>query len=239
MLFFYIRHGDPIYNPDSLTPLGRRQAEALGKRLARYGLDKIYASPLKRAQETAAPACELLKKEMTVLDWTSEALAWEEFASPDTTSGCTTWFFQNRSLQSVLVSPEMRALGADWFRHPALAGTRAAEGAARIRHKTDAFFASLGYVHNRRRCVYVSERPNRERVALFAHQGFGLAFLSSLLDIPYPLFSSHFDIGHSGMTVIEFSEAPGETVPRVLQLSNDAHIYSEGLPVKYQNRIDI
>lgn len=41
------------------------------------------------------------------------------------------------------------------------------------------------------------------------------------------------------MTVIEFSEAPGETVPRVLQLSNDAHIYSEGLPVKYQNRIDI
>ena len=85
----------------------------------------------------------------------------------------------------------------------------------------------------------MSERPNRERVALFAHQGFGLAFLSSLLDIPYPLFSSHFDIGHSGMTVIEFSEAPGETVPRVLQLSNDAHIYSEGLPVKYQNRIDI
>lgn len=122
LLFFYIRHGDPIYNPDSLTPLGRRQAEALGKRLARYGLDKIYASPLKRAQETAAPACELLKKEMTVLDWTSEALAWEEFASPDTTSGYTTWFFQNRSLQSVLVSPEMRALGADWFRHPALAG---------------------------------------------------------------------------------------------------------------------
>ena len=32
MLFFYIRHGDPIYSPDSLTPLGRRQAEALGRR---------------------------------------------------------------------------------------------------------------------------------------------------------------------------------------------------------------
>ena len=33
MLFFYVRHGDPIYNPDSLTPLGQRQAEAVGKRL--------------------------------------------------------------------------------------------------------------------------------------------------------------------------------------------------------------
>lgn len=24
MLLFYLRHGDPIYNPDSLTPLGMR-----------------------------------------------------------------------------------------------------------------------------------------------------------------------------------------------------------------------
>ena len=32
MLFFYVRHGDPIYNPDSLTPLGHEQARALGDR---------------------------------------------------------------------------------------------------------------------------------------------------------------------------------------------------------------
>ena len=44
MLLFYIRHGDPIYNPDSLTPLGHRQAEAVAKRLALYGIDEIYAS---------------------------------------------------------------------------------------------------------------------------------------------------------------------------------------------------
>jgi len=29
MILFYVRHGDPIYDPDSLTPLGKRQAEAL------------------------------------------------------------------------------------------------------------------------------------------------------------------------------------------------------------------
>ena len=28
MLLFYLRHGDPIDNPDSLTPLGMRQADA-------------------------------------------------------------------------------------------------------------------------------------------------------------------------------------------------------------------
>ena len=42
MLLYYIRHGDPIYNPDQLTPLGKRQAEAIGKRLAIHGIDKIY-----------------------------------------------------------------------------------------------------------------------------------------------------------------------------------------------------
>ena len=29
MLFFYIRHGEPIYDPDSLTTLGHAQANAL------------------------------------------------------------------------------------------------------------------------------------------------------------------------------------------------------------------
>ena len=45
MLLFYIRHGDPIYNPDSLTPLGHEQAKALAKRLLLCHVDKVYSSP--------------------------------------------------------------------------------------------------------------------------------------------------------------------------------------------------
>ena len=29
MILYYVRHGDPTYNPDELTPLGHRQAEAV------------------------------------------------------------------------------------------------------------------------------------------------------------------------------------------------------------------
>ena len=39
MLLFYIRHGDPIYHPDNLTPLGLRQAESVAKRLALFGIE--------------------------------------------------------------------------------------------------------------------------------------------------------------------------------------------------------
>lgn len=230
MLFFYIRHGDPIYSPDSLTPLGRRQAEALGRRLARYGLDKIFVSPLKRAQETAAPACELLKKDMTVLDWTSEGLAWGEFTSVDPAAGYRTWFFQNRSLQNLLVSAEMRALGADWFTHRFSPRRKRPRASRACGGKPTRARLASDMCHDRSRCVTSRSGPNSERVALFAHQGFGMAFLSSLLDIPYPMFCSHFDLDHSGMTVIEFSETPGETVPCVLQLSNDAHLYGDGCP---------
>ena len=60
MLLYIIRHADPIYNPDSLTELGHKQAEALAKRLAVNGLDRVYSSPNMRAQMTAKPACELL-----------------------------------------------------------------------------------------------------------------------------------------------------------------------------------
>ena len=81
--------------------------------------------------------------------------------------------------------------------------------------------------------------PNNKRVALFAHQGFGLAFLSSLLNIPYPMFCSSFDMGHSGVSVIYFDETREVTYPKLLQLSNDSHLYREELLKGYGGWIDI
>ena len=57
MILYVVRHGDPDYELDSLTPLGKLQAEALVKRFTVHGLDRVYTSPLGRAKETAAPTC--------------------------------------------------------------------------------------------------------------------------------------------------------------------------------------
>lgn len=236
MLLFYIRHGDPIYMPDSLTLLGKRQAEAVAKRLSRYGLDKIFVSSSTRAIQTAEPTCEILKMPHTVLDWCNESHAWAELAFSSDGDEYR-WVFQKENYRKLLVSSEMYALGESWYDHPAFEGTRVKEGTLRIQRETDAFLAELGYTHDRARKLYVSEHENDSRIALFAHQGFGLAFLSALLDIPYPLFSTRFDMGHTGMTVIEFSKHKGECVPQILQLANDSHIYAEGLPTNYQNRL--
>ena len=236
MLFFYVRHGDPIYNPDSLTPLGERQAEAIGKRLALYGIDKIYSSTSNRAYLTAKPTAEILKKEIEQVDFAKEGYAWAELTSIDFDEK-RRWFFQNSKVRKALVSKEVLDLGDKWYDHPLFADTKAKAGIERITAASDEFFKNLGYEHIAGTGAYKVINDNDDRVALFAHQGFGLAFFSCLLDISYPRFAMHYDMSHSGMTVVEFKNEGGIAVPKVLTFANDSHLYREGLPTKYNNEI--
>lgn len=229
MIFYYIRHGDPIYDPDSLTPLGTRQAESIAKRLAIYGLDKIYCSTSNRAVMTAKPTCELLKISPELLDFANEGHAWRDFNFEKA------WLYQNQKVVSLFNDRTIRDLGDHWYDHPEFVNYNYEKGINRIYTESDAFFANLGYEHIRYTGKYKVDSPNKQRVALFAHQGFGLAFLSCLLDIPYPIFCTHFDMCHSGMTVIEFADNNGYCVPKVLTLSSDSHLYRDGLPTKYNN----
>ena len=238
MLLYYVRHGDPIYSPDCLTPLGKRQAEAVAKRVARHGLDKIYVSTSTRAMETAQPTCEILKMEAEELDWTNEKYAWDDF-SVEEKDGYKQWMFLLPKYRELLNNEEIRSLGDNWYDHPDFKDTNFKNGLCRIKDEADKFLETLGYKHDRKRHLYISEKPNDKRIALFAHQGFGVLFLSSILDVCMPQFVTHFDICHSSVTVIEFRDMGGITVPTVLTLGNDSHIYAEGLPTKYNNRIFI
>lgn len=231
MLFFYIRHGDPIYEPDSLTALGQKQAEALSKRLAMYGIDKVYASSSNRAIMTAKPTCDLLKKEAEILDFANEGHLWNEFVVEK--DGKKNWIFNDKEMKDLFADESVLALRHKWYEHEKL--TTYKKGAERVSKETFEFFKSLGYEHIKGTGKYKVLKPNDDRVAFFAHQGFGLAFLSEILDIPYPMFSTHFDLSHSSMTVINFSEKDGYSMPRILTLSSDSHIYKEGLPTKYCN----
>lgn len=236
MLLFYIRHGDPIYHPDNLTGLGIRQAEALARRLSLYGLDRIYSSTSNRAKLTAMPTAQILKKEIAELDWCREDYAYQDFSVLNE-SGNRKWIFEVEAMRSVMVSEDVTALGHRWWQHPQLSDPGFRSGYDRIRKETHTFLAEQGYVFDASSSTYQATRENYQRIALFAHQGFGMAFMSSVLNIPYPMYCTRFDMCHSGMTVIEFSEKIGKTVPTVLTLSNDSHLYRDGLPTNYQNRI--
>ena len=72
MLLYIVRHGDPIYETDSLTERGKLQAEAVGKRMYDARIDRIFSSPMGRARETAEPACRMLGLEKQIEEWTHE-----------------------------------------------------------------------------------------------------------------------------------------------------------------------
>ena len=148
MLIFYVRHGDPIYDPDSLTPLGKRQAEAVAKRLAYGGIDTVYSSTSIRARETAAPTCEILKREPILLDWAKETHVWREF-SFDVSYG-REWFQRIPEERRFLASNEIRELGMKWYEHPRYKDNPTFKsGMERVERETDAFLAHLGYEHDR------------------------------------------------------------------------------------------
>lgn len=235
MLFFYIRHGDPTYNPDALTPLGERQAEALAKRLALYGIDRIFSSTSNRAIQTATPTAQILKKDITQLDFCNEKYAWEQFTVA--TQQGRIWAFQDKEMRKLFCSKEVLELKENWFTYPAFEEYDFKKGIDRIAEESDKFFKELGFEHIMGTGAYKVIRENKDRVALFAHQGFGLAFLSCILDIPYPVFSMHFDTCHTGVTVIEFKDEDGIAIPKMLTLSNDSHIFKDGIPTNYNNMI--
>ncbi len=233
MLLYYIRHGDPIYNPDSLTALGKRQAEAVGRRLAVHGMDKIFASTSNRAYQTALPLSELVKKDIQQMAFLHEEQAWKYFSA--TRDGRSAWLYQHEYYRRLFASSQMLGLGYQWYTHPEFAQFSLEEGVRYFDSHTDELLFSLGYEHDRQNHCYRALKENHDRVAIFAHEGVGSAVLSSILDIPYALFAAHYAIGHTGVTVIKFDSVGEKIVPRLLQHSNDSHIYKEGLPTSYWN----
>ena len=55
MRILIIRHGDPDYEHDSLTPKGWKEAEYLSERISKMDIAAFYVSPLGRAKATAPP----------------------------------------------------------------------------------------------------------------------------------------------------------------------------------------
>lgn len=236
MIFFYVRHGDPIYNPDSLTPLGERQAEAVAKRLCMHGINKVYASTSNRAILTGKPTADIMGKEPILLDFCNEAKVAEDFMIGEWPHPDQAWAWDHKDTRKLLLDPEVVAMGHDWYKHPKLEEYTFEHGIQQMYEGVDKLFAELGYEHNRYTGTYTPVNDNDKRVALFAHQGCGMVFMSCLLDIPYPIYATRFDMCHSAFTAIDFHpDRYGQVVPRVMTLSNDSHLYREGLPLRYNH----
>ena len=92
----------------------------------------------------------------------------------------------------------------------------------------DDFLARQGYF--RENGIYRTSSENRRRIALFCHNGSGLALLALLLRIPLPSIWSGFFFRTSSVTTVLFEErASGIATVRCIGLGDLSHLRLAGL----------
>ena len=216
MKLILVRHGNPNYELDCLTELGHRQAKVVAERLMEEGIEEIYSSPLGRARETAQAFVERSGLgPVHILDFMREIrFGWEDALY----KAGNPWIC---SFDLVHEGKDLQA--PDWREYPCFAGNSATYDADIVMKKADEWLATLGY--EREGLYYRCKREDdkEKTLVLFSHGGSSTAFLSRVLNIPFPhmcVILGH--IGHTSITVLQFDRRPGVLSMPIVEVMADA-----------------
>lgn len=215
MRIVFVRHGDPNYELDCLTPKGKLQAKAAAQRLLREGIEEAYSSIMGRAKETADAFSEASGLSYKTLDYIRE-LDWGSLDGSPIYADGHPWFCAN----------EMARLGIplndpDWENSPYFKNNKVTGIVKNIQQKTDEWLFGLGL--ERRGNFYVpAEGKNQQKtVVLFSHGGSSSAAIGHILGIPFPQTCALFHFGHTGITILRFSQDTGTATMPCIELLND------------------
>jgi probable phosphoglycerate mutase len=214
---YIIRHAEPDYPLDALTPRGHLQAQGLARCLTAAGVDRVYSSPLVRAVETARPTAEILGVEIGIEPWMRELEDWWIPGGPE--GEWPVWQVDGATVRSLVPGLHQD----NWHSLPPFDSPVLREGFADLKDHSAAFLARHGYLREGR--CYRKETDVGGRPAVFCHGGFGLTWLAHLLEIPPPLVWTAFSLPPASVTTVELEELPdGRAVPRCLGLADVAHL---------------
>ena len=177
MRLLIIRHAEPDYPHNCLTPVGEEEAAALARYIEAYHIDDFYVSPMGRAQLTAAPCLEALGKTAKTLDWLREFSY--PFKRPDKepeNTICWDWLPQDWA------DDPAYGVAGQWMETPAFADSVIPEKYRYVTGELDALLAEYGYVRDGR--LYRTAEGNHKTVAFICHFGLESVLLSHLLNIP-------------------------------------------------------
>lgn len=230
MKLLLIRHGDPDYLHDDLTPVGRREAELLSERIAPMDIAQYYVSPLGRAKATAAPTLARAGRTAEERDWL------QEFAIP----------VARPDVEGLSLVP-WDWLPGDWTRDPRFfdpvrwreneifQAAGVGEAYDKVVASFDALLADFGYV--REGLVYRAERPNGLTLAFFCHFGLSCVLLSHLMHTsPMVLWHGTCMAPASVTTVYTEERRPGIASFRAAALGDTSHLYARGAEPSFSAR---
>lgn len=224
MRIYIIRHADPDYANDTITPQGRLEAEALAERMKKEGIHRIYSSPMGRSIETMKYTARALNMEARIEPWTQEHLN----LSVELENQRKVFAID---LHGECIREDLSILDhKNWSKLPHFSHLNLREVYQNVVQESDKFIKRHGYerIDGRYRCI----APNEEKIAVFCHGGFGLTWIAHLLEIPLPLVWSGFWLPTTSVTTILFDKrTPNWAVPRCIGLGDISHLYAAGLEV--------
>jgi probable phosphoglycerate mutase len=216
-----VRHADPDYSIDSLTPTGWKEAELLADRLSQLKDAAFYCSPLGRARDTARLTMERLGREAQILPWLQEFPAPVEHPGVFGPDVAWDWLPE-------VWTREPRFYDADrWFEPEEMDRAQVRDHAKRVFQGLDELVESHGYRRDGK--VYRPIRPNEDTVVLFCHFGVECVLLSRLLSVsPMPLWHGFCAAPTSVTTVRTEERREGTASFRISAFGDTSHLYIAG-----------
>ena len=222
MRILLIRHAEPDYIVDGLTPKGRTEAELLSRRMVNYDIRDFYTSPLGRAKETAAYTLEKLGREAETLPWLQEFRG----SYPDPETG-------KRRIVAWDVKPRIwtRFPGVmdidTWCDAPVFDGGDVREIWQETTAGVDALLGRYGYVKDGP--VWKCGNNEDFTIALFCHFGISMAILAYLTDVSPMVLWHHTLCCPSSVTeVVTEERIKGEVAFRMTKLGDLTHLEAAG-----------
>lgn len=229
MKLLIVRHGDPDYSIDSLTPKGWHEAELLKNRLTKLDVAAFYCSPLGRAKDTSKATLNALGRTAEIFDWLREFDGY--VIDPESGERTYSW-----DRTPAFLSENDDYYDKDkWISTPFYSSGDVPEKYKTVCDGIDELLARHGYIHDGK--IYRVERENSDTVVLFCHFGVECVLLSHILKIsPVVLWHNFVALPTSVTTLITEEREQGKAVFRCNAFGDISHLYGGDEPASFQAR---
>ncbi len=244
MRLLFIRHADPDYTNDSLTPTGRKEAELLAKAAPDMNLGTCYVSPLGRAQETARYCMETTGKTAETLDWLQEfpsnldlekAVDFQDAYTRVTKDGQPRvpvfWDIKPSfwTEEPIYMDP------VHWRESPLALECDIASPYDHVTAEFDRLLATFGYV--REGGHYRVEKESTETLTFFCHFAISSALISHLWNVsPFTLWFNTITPPTGVSELFSEERVQGFARFRAQRIGDISHLYAGGTGASFSGR---
>ena len=223
MRILLIRHAEPDYSIDSLTPKGYMEAKLLSERLIHYQIRDFYVSPLGRARKTAEYTLQRMGRTAETLPWLAEFRG----RCPDPVTGRShlPWDLPPRIWSAFpnVLSPD------HWFENSVFDQGNIREIWQETAAGADDLMARYGF--RKDGPVWTASQNTMDTVALFCHFGISMAFMAYLMDVsPVVLWHRTLCLPSSVSEIVTEERTPGTVSFRAVRIGDISHLESAGEP---------